>query len=222
MAETLAEDLESEIVFGIYLPGTRLTEDRIIERYGVKRHVVRQAFLQLESRGMLVHKPNRGVEVVQFTPDEVDALYEVRIILEKAAARRTELPVAATIIARLEEVAAAHAAAVEAQDFRAVFRLNQEFHRVQYSSCANERLQNLIEEHARIAQPIRVVKYDDRDHMKVVVAQHFAIIAAMRGVLPEAYVQATSEHLPASAKAFRALHERRTKTVSARAYGPVS
>lgn len=187
----------------------RLVEDRIMERYRAKRHAVRGAFSHLEGRGLLVHVPNRGVEVAQFTPDEVDALHEVRIVLETAAARRTRLPVDPEISDRLEAIARAHEAALGIQDFRAVFRLNQEFHRVQYSCCGNPRLSELIEEHARLAQPIRVVKYDDREHMRAVVSQHFAIIEAMRGTSQEAYVEATRKHLPASAQAYRALHEKK-------------
>ena len=93
MQETLIEDLENDIIFGLYAPGARIVEDRIMERYGAKRHAVRNAFAVLESRGLLIHRPNRGVEVVDFTPDEVDALYDVRIILETAAAERTSYPV---------------------------------------------------------------------------------------------------------------------------------
>lgn len=209
MSESITEDLENDIIFGLYAPGTRLVEDRLMERYGAKRHVVRSAFALLEGRGLLVHRPNRGVEVAEFTPDEVDALYDVRIVLETAAAQRTPLPVDPAVTDRLADLARAHAAAVRAKEFRAVYRLNQEFHRLQYSCCANPRLAAMIEEHARIAQPIRVVKYDDSEHMETVVAQHYAIIAAMRGTSREAYAKATAEHLPASARAFRALHEQR-------------
>jgi DNA-binding FadR family transcriptional regulator len=60
-----------------------------------------------------------------------------------------------------------------------------------------------------MAQPIRVVKYDDNAHMTNVVAQHRAIIAAMCGTSQDAYIAATREHLPASAQAYRLLHSRR-------------
>ena len=209
MSDTLDEDLENDIIFGIYPLGSRITEDSVMLQYDAKRHVVRSAFAQLESRGLLVRRPNRGVEVVAFTPDEVDALYEVRIVLETAAAERTPLPVATDLAGRLEDIATRHAAAVADEDYRAVFRLNQEFHELQYSCCGNPRLSDLIAKHARIAQPIRVVKYEDEAHMNNVVAQHFAIIKAMRGASTDAYVEAVRQHLPASALAYRALFERR-------------
>lgn len=209
MQDTLTDDLENDIIFGVYSPGARIMEDRVMERYGAKRHAVRNAFAVLEGRGLLVRRPNRGVEVVDFTPDEVDALYDVRIILETAAAERTLLPCSPQVVDKLEDIARRHEKASQDKDFRAVFWLNQEFHELQYSCCGNQRLAELIGNHARAAQPIRVVKYDDAEHMKTIVAQHFAIIDAMRGTSTEALVDAVRAHLPASAEAYRTLYERR-------------
>lgn len=209
MPDTLTTELENDVIFGVYAPGSRIIEDRVMERHGAKRHAVRAAFSELEARGLLVRKPNRGVEVVDFTPDEVDSLYDVRIILETSAAERTPLPCDPVVAAKLDEIAHRHADAVKNRDYRAVFWLNQEFHEVQYSCCGNPRLAELIGKHARAAQPIRVVKYEDDTHMDQVVAQHFDIIVAMRGTSKDALVAAVRAHLPASAEAYRALYNRR-------------
>lgn len=209
MSDTLKTDLQNDVIFGVYAPGSRIIEDRIMERYGVKRNAVRNAFAELEALGLLVRRPNRGVEVVDFTPDEVDALYDVRIVLETAASERTPLPCDPLIAAELETIARRHERAVLDQDFRSVFWLNLEFHEVQYSCCGNPRLAELISNHARAAQPIRVVKYDDVDHMATVVKQHFDIISALRGTSQSALITAVRTHLPASAEAYRQLYNRR-------------
>lgn len=209
MHDNLAVDLENDIIFGRYAPGSRIVEDRVMERYDAKRHAVRNAFALLERRGLLVRTPNRGVEVIDFTPEEVDALYDLRIVLETAAAERTPLPCAPEVAAGLEDIAGRHRAAVGEKDFRAVFWLNQEFHEIQFACCENQRLADLIGTHARAAQPIRVIKYEDEDHMATVVAQHFAIIRALRGTSTEALVRAVKAHLPASAEAYRVLFERK-------------
>ncbi|ERP96411.1 hypothetical protein Q669_28995 [Labrenzia sp. C1B10] len=209
MSTSLQIELENDIIFGVYAAGTRITEDSVMEQYGAKRHTVRNAFSALESQGLLVRRPNKGVEVVEYTPEEVDSLYDLRIILETAAARRTSLPANPDVIQRLEEIAARHADAVKCEDFREVYRLNQQFHELQYTCCENPRLADMISRHARMAQPIRVVKYDDKEHMRAIVTQHMAIIDALRGGSQQAYEQAVREHLPASAEAYRALYERR-------------
>lgn len=220
MTDSLVDNLENDVIFGVYTPGYRLTEDQIMERYDVKRHVVRAAFNELKIRGLLVHKRNRGFEVISYEPDDVDALYDIRIILETAAAQRTPLPASTATLEKLDSLAQAHQHACEEMNFRAVFALNNEFHRTLFACCKNNRLAELIEEHARIAQPIRVVKYDDVEHMRVVVAQHFEIIEAMRGTSQQAYVEATRKHLPASAEAFRARFESRFGKVAAEAVRP--
>lgn len=209
MQDSLVAELENDIIFGKYSPGSRLIEDRVMERHDAKRHSVRNAFSLLEKRGLLVRKPNRGVEVVDFTPEQVDALYDVRIVLETAAAERTPLPCPAEIAVRLEEIANQHRVAVAEKDFRAVFWLNHEFHEIQFSCCENENLTDLIRSHARIAQPIRVIKYEDGDHMAMVVEQHFEIIRALRGTSVDDLVRAVRAHLPASADAYRVLFERK-------------
>lgn len=209
MPTSLHEDLENDIIFGVYPPGTRITEDSVMEHYSAKRHAVRQAFAELENQGLLVHRPRRGVEVVDFTPDEVDTLYDLRIVLETAAARRTPLPADPDVTNRLAEIAQRHSEAVKRGQFREVYELNQQFHELQYSCCPNPRLTELIARHARMAQPIRVVKYDDHAHMGVIVAQHLAIIEALRGTSSSAYEASVRDHLPASAEAYRAMYERR-------------
>ncbi len=209
MPNALQSDLENDIIFGVYPPGTRITEDTVMESYGAKRHAVRHAFAELENQGLLVHRPRRGVEVVDFTPDEVDALYDLRIVLETAAARRTPLPAPIKTTEELTALADRHAEAVEKGAFREVYELNQQFHELQYSCCPNQRLVRLIAQHARMAQPIRVVKYDDKDHMATIIVQHRDIIAAMRGTSTEAYEASVRSHLPASAAAYRVMYERR-------------
>ena len=68
----------------------------------------------------------------------------------------------------------------------------------------------MVEEFARIVQPIRVMQYDSSEHMSLIIEQHFAIIEAMKGVSQERYVQATIDHLPMTAvHAFRKHYERR-------------
>ena len=210
MQNTLTQQIEDDIVFGVISPGARLTEDRIIEHYSVKRHAVRTAFAELKARRMLIHEPNRGVEVIAFTPDEVDELYEIRLVLESSAARKTKLPVAKSIPDQLTEIATAHKNAYQKGDLRGVFHLNKDFHKVQFSCCSNKSLVKLVEEFARIVQPIRVMQYDSGEHMSLVIEQHFAIVDAMKGDSQERYIQTTTDHLPVSAvRAFRKHYESR-------------
>jgi GntR family transcriptional regulator, trigonelline degradation regulator len=70
-----------------YAPGDRLVERDLCERCGVSRTVIREALRHLEAEGLVDIVPNRGPVVVRITPEDAEALYETREIVETAAAR---------------------------------------------------------------------------------------------------------------------------------------
>lgn len=206
---TLDQKIEDDIVFGLYPPGSRLIEDRLIERYNESRHAVRSALMALERRHLIVRQPNRGSEVVEMTPDEVERLYDLRVVLECAAAERTPLPVPGEVARRLAAIAEEHAQAYQAGDPRRLFALNRTFHSLQFSLCGNEPMAEMIEALSRRVQVIRTINYDDPVHMKEVIRQHHALVAAMLATDRARYVAAVQEHLPASAVEYRRLYNRK-------------
>jgi GntR family phosphonate transport system transcriptional regulator len=60
----IQDELEYEILSGIYSPGQRLpTESELGERFSVNRHTVRQALAALQSNGLTISKKGQGVFV---------------------------------------------------------------------------------------------------------------------------------------------------------------
>lgn len=196
--ETMLSAIEEDIVFGVMPAHARLVEDRLIERFDTKRHLVREVFARLEDLGLVVRIPNRGTVVAELTPDEVRAIYDVREMLETGAAHRTRLPADPSITEEMSRVQEKHALAVRGEDFRAVFRHNIDFHQIQYSACDNPYLVHSIQEYARKSHLIRAVKYADKVHMHRVVSQHWAIIEAMRGRDNDLLARLIREHMPGS------------------------
>ena len=94
--------LEQDIIFGRFLPKQRLYEDEFIVRFSTKRHIVRAALHELERKGIVERQPNRGAAVRYFSRAEVAALYELRVILHEAAARRIRLAADPEWLAQLE------------------------------------------------------------------------------------------------------------------------
>jgi DNA-binding GntR family transcriptional regulator len=190
--------IEEDIVFGVLPPQSRLIEERLSERFDAKRHVVREVFTTLEDLGLVQRVPNKGAIVTELTPQEVLEIYEVRRLLETHAGSITALPAPSSLIAQMEDVQQRHEEAVKTERFRDVFHLNIEFHRLQYSACPNKHLVRTINDYARKAHLIRATKYGDRDHMRKVVQQHWAIIEAMKSSNNDHLVQLITDHLPGS------------------------
>src|SRR6202162_1377505 len=112
----IVRDLGEDIVFGVFHPKERLTEEDLMARFGVERHLVREVLTQLDSMGLVVRVPNRGAYVRELTPEEVIEIYEVRQILEVAAALRTPLPAPKEVIKVLKEVQNQHSKAIRSEE----------------------------------------------------------------------------------------------------------
>jgi len=198
----IVRTLEEDIVFGVFHPKERLTEEDLMARFELKRHVVRDALSQLDAMGLIVRVPNRGAFVRELTPEEVIEIYEVREILEVAAALRTPLPSPKGVIETLKEIQDKHSAAIAKNDLRNVFRLNIQFHNAQFSACENTKLVQSIMQYAKEAHPIRAIKYAEPGHLQKVERDHRRIIKAMEGKNREALVDLVRNHLPDSRDAY--------------------
>ena len=215
MQDDIVSQIEEGIVFGVYPPGSRLIEDRLRQRFDASRYGLRQALSQLQEMGLVEFIPNRGPQVVEPTPREIEELYQIRGLLESEAAAQTVLPVHPDIILKMQDIHEQHAEAAAQKQLRKVFRLNLEFHAVQYSACPNGKLREAIDNYARKVHIVRAVKYSDPEHMREVVSQHARIIEAMKGRDTWHYVTAVREHLPASSEAYRAAYEMKNGSMSA-------
>jgi DNA-binding GntR family transcriptional regulator len=200
--EDIVSKLEEDIVFGVFHPKEKLTEEDLMARFHAKRHVVRDALSQLDSMRLVVRVPNRGAYVRELTPAEVIEIYEVRDILEVAAAMRTPLPAPKEVVEAMKKIQDQHSAAIKSHDLRRVFRLNIQFHRQQFSACQNAKLVHSIMEYAQQAHLIRAIKYSEPGHLQKVERDHRQIIKAMQGKNRDGLVEIVRNHLPDSRDAY--------------------
>ena len=194
--------LEEDIVLGVFHPKERLTEEGLMARFGLKRHVVREALSELDSIGLVVRVPNRGAYVRELTPEEVIEIYEVREILEVAAAMRTPLPTPKEVVEVMKKIQDQHSEAIERHELRRVFRLNIQFHREQFLACENHKLVKSIIEYAQQAHLIRAIKYSEAGHLQKMERDHRQIIKAMQGKNRDSLVEIVRNHLPESRDAY--------------------
>ncbi len=143
--QALVDSIKQEIIFGRLRPRERLIEDELSQRFGASRHLVRSAFSELQQMGLVTRRPNKGVIVRDFAPEEVDEIYEMRAILQAEAASRIPLPADPALIEELEEIFAAYEAAIDAHNLKQVCTLNNTFHHTMFSACNNRYLSGMIQ-----------------------------------------------------------------------------
>ncbi|MGH6945616.1 MAG: GntR family transcriptional regulator [Geminicoccaceae bacterium] len=198
------QTLEEDIIFGRLLPRERLVEESLMLRLDTKRHVVRQALAELQKVGIVVHERNKGAQVRDFSPEEVEHIYDLRALLQEHAARCMPLPADPKLVARLTEIHERHAHAVERGDLRAVYRLNNAFHDSFFAACGNPYLADAIARYAWMAHAIRSYRMADPVRLRQARDEHAAMIRALREGDRARLVRLCVEHIQPSKEVYLA------------------
>lgn len=186
LSKSVADDLLARVARGEFKPGDRLpSEQALMEAYGVGRNTVREAMHGLRTIGIVEIRPRLGAKVLDVRAENVLAnsavaallhdrtiyeLYDVRLILEPAAAaraatRRTDADIEAIRLA-LARYRAAHELGAN------VGNADIEFHQAIAEASGNSVL-------ARILAPM---------------ADLLANARKATGAIPEAADRALNEH----------------------------
>ncbi len=202
----IAHALELDIIIGRLHLREHLVEDEIMKRFDASRYAVRRAFDEMQALGLVVRSENRGVHIRGFTPQEVSDLFDLREILESAAAMQIQMPVADRIVNKLAAIQQQHDAAAREGDYYRLFVLNNEFHQTLYSACGNEELAKAIASYSMQVQPIRMRFVYDEARRQQTAEEHWAMIEAIRRQDNNALAQICAKHLSLTKAMFLRAH----------------
>jgi DNA-binding GntR family transcriptional regulator len=190
--------VEEDVIFGRLAPGARITEDALLARFPVTRHVARQALFRLERMGIVVRERNKGAAVLSLSEDEVRQLYEVRELAQRQAALSIPVPAPAGLVDELRAIHDAYCAAIDAGLLRRVHELNDRFHLTLFSACGNRYLVETIEHYMQLSLTIRAKSLADRAALQASREQHRLMIELLGGRDRWAVAQLCVEHLQPS------------------------
>lgn len=126
------EAIKAAILDGRLAPGSALVENDLAAEFEVSKTPVREALKSLESTGLVVIRPYAGTTVRVLTYEEAMAIYDMRLLLEPEAVRRSII--AGVDLSGSREALDRAAAATEAS---ARSTANRDFHRGLYAGCGN-------------------------------------------------------------------------------------
>jgi len=135
--------VKQKISEGHYAPGSRITEQQIAAEFDTSRTPVREAMRLLVADGLVLFKPNSGTVVREWTSQQMEQLFDARMLIESELAAAAALHIEADALSSLEliqqeiELCAANPGS---PDTPRIGRLNREFHRVLAASSRNDRL----------------------------------------------------------------------------------
>ena len=81
-AAWLLESLRSSILDGTRAAHSLIRQEELAATYGVSRMPVREALRALETEGLVVNRPKRGMVVAPLDPDDALEIFDIRASLE--------------------------------------------------------------------------------------------------------------------------------------------
>jgi len=193
--EQIAKAIEEDIIFGRLPPGAPLREEKLEERFGHSRHVVRAALTRLERIGIVTKERNRGAAVRTFSPQDVSEIHEVRELLQRQAALRIHLPVAAADVARIEGIEEEYERQLAVGDLRGIHDANDRFHDAVFALCGNRHLQTLIKSLLDLTYAVRTRSLADAEDRTKARSEHHMIIGFLKGTDNWALAEVCIEHI---------------------------
>lgn len=135
--DIIADALRDGILRGTLEGGLPLKQDEIAKKFDVSLIPVREALIQLESKGLVTSVRNKGAIVTPLSLEEMEMIFELRKILEVGAAKIINDRIQPQKIDELKQLATKME---QEKDIYAFNQLNTVFHQILLDSTCNVHL----------------------------------------------------------------------------------
>jgi DNA-binding GntR family transcriptional regulator len=197
LADAVYERVKADIFEFRLIPGARFSENELAARARVSRTPVREALLRLSREGFLEVHPKSGWSVRALDFARFEHLYDVRVILELAAARKLASGDFGDALAPLKK-AWLVPQKQRLTDWIEVARLDEAFHATLVSATGNPELARL---HADVSERIRIVRrldFTQAERIASTYEEHGAILKAILARKPQQATLLLQSHIEQS------------------------
>ncbi len=192
--ELLASQLRAMTQSGELPPGLPIVEARLCQQFGVSRTPIREALKVLAVEGLVELRPHRTPIVARVDPDEVAAIFEVVIPLERLAGERASVNMSPDDLANLEGLHREMVAHHDARERAAYGAINRRIHLAIVSYAKNPVLTATYGGFSnRLARARATTNFDDQ-RWNESIEEHEQIMVALRRGEPHSAGEALAEH----------------------------
>ncbi len=202
LADQIFDKLENDILVGEYQKGDVLTEIKLSETLGVSRTPIREALRRLEQENIIVMS-TKGAVVVGISPEDIEAIYEMRVRIEGYAAKCAAENASDEDIKNLFDIVELQEFYIIKGDAQRIMECDSRFHRTLYKMTGSVPIcTTLTELHKKIIK-FRRASIEISERAKRSNCEHREIynaIAARDGELAE---RLTVEHIKNARKSIK-------------------
>lgn len=176
-------------------PGTPLSENETSILFQVSRTPVRESFLRLAQEGLVQVLPQRGTFVSLIDTALVDEARFMREHLESAVIQLACRQFQAEVLNRLEANVREQLETVERKEYKSMFELDQQFHRLLFEGCGKLGTWNAMQQlsiHLNRSRMLMLTNELDWHHLY---DQHRQMVDAIKGGDSGQAAQVMRQHL---------------------------
>lgn len=181
-AESLVyRNVRQRIISGEYPGGAHLSTESLAASLGVSRTPVREALRRLQVEGLVKQHANRGAFVASWTRDDVDEVFNLRILLESHACEHAAQRIGPDAITRLRELASEMeeaAANSAAGRLHTLTTLNDAFHRLILQKCGQPRLTHILHTLVDMSMVMRTFATYSKEELLRSMEHHRELVSA--------------------------------------------
>lgn len=142
------EEIKGRIIDLTYRPGAKLSEARLVEELGYGRSPIRTSFAKLQAEGFIAVSPQSGTYVRQLSEQEIEDIFECRLLLETHVTRLAAQRIEAQDLRRLRVALSRLAPKGKAQFPQDVFddfsAFDSFFHATVYRAAGNALISGIL------------------------------------------------------------------------------
>ncbi len=189
--------LRDEIIALRLAPGQLVSEKEIAEVLKASKTPVREALIRLEIDGLVEIVPKSGTYVTAIRINKYIEACFTRLQLEIGAVRRASIqPVDQTLVERLDRILDQQVAALEAEDYRQFFTLDQTLHQNFFLMSGVPGVwELLLKTQADVNRMRHLKRIKNIRRGPAVLKEHRAIVEAIQQEDPDAAEQALVAHI---------------------------
>lgn len=179
LADSVCRRIADEIALGHFVPGSKLDEVMLADRFKVSRTPVREALKQLAIMGLVDCRPNRGSVVAAMSTEQLDQMFETIGELEAACARHAALRMSPQDRALLMELHQEGRTAMQASDFERFDAANLALHSSIIRGSYNVVLIDMATSLRHRVSPFRRTQFHNIERMGQSFEEHAVIVEAI-------------------------------------------
>lgn len=171
--------IKRQIVECLLPPGAEVTERELTERYKVGKAPLREALVALAHEGLVRPMPRRGYVITPVTIQDVQDIFELRLLLEPAAARRATGKVDRDVLTRMDELCRAGYSPGNRESETRFLQVNRLFHVTIAEASGNRRLAAVLAQLLEQMERLFHLGLQVRDRSVEMQHEHEALVDAL-------------------------------------------